>query len=376
MTCPSQLERARALAVGADAALIAHHAECAACRDEWQRLVRAIELARELPVELPAPATVEQARTAILARADRPAAPARRSRTWIAAGCALAAAAAVLVIARPSPPAAHGAVHGSGMFELASGPPDEIVRLHDGTIDVAVTPLGAGERFRVIVGASEVEVRGTAFTVTAAADRLIAVAVAHGRVEVRPEAGATTILEAGQSWHGETLAREEPAPPPIDAPPPPAPQPPVHRPAHARVIAAAPVQPAAPAPAAVRGAEETAYDAAWDALRAGKFHDAAAAFARTAALAPAGPLAGDARYWRAVALAREPRPSDAIAAFREVVDEDPGNPHRGEASAMLGWLLVDAHQLAEAGERFRAAADDPRADVRASAKSGLAAIAR
>jgi hypothetical protein len=49
---------------------------------------------------------------------------------------------------------------------------------------------------------------------------------------------------------------------------------------------------------------------------------------------------------------------------------------RGEASAILGWLLVDAHRPREAEALFRAAAADPHANVRASARDGLDAIAR
>ena len=74
-------------------------------------------------------------------------------------------------------------------WELSSRSPDEVVRLYDGTIDVAVTPLGSGERFRVVVGASEIEVRGTAFRVVARAGELLSVTVTRGTVEVRPAGG-------------------------------------------------------------------------------------------------------------------------------------------------------------------------------------------
>jgi len=122
-------------------------------------------------------------------------------------------------------------------------------------------------------------------------------------------------------------------------------------------------------------AEETAYNDAWDALRANDFRKAAAGFARVVALSPAGPLADDAAYWRAVSLARAARGSEAIAAFRELLDEYPSSPRAGEASAMLGWLLVDANELVEAERRFRAAANDASESVRASARSGLDALA-
>src|SRR5204862_7461014 len=95
----------------------------------------------------------------------------------------------------------------------------------------------AGERFRVRVGAAEVEVRGTAFAVTAADDHLVAVRVEHGRVEVRPDAGAATMLSGGEAWGAELTM-----PGPTDAPAPaPAPGPGAPRGHHDATAAPAPV---------------------------------------------------------------------------------------------------------------------------------------
>src|SRR5205809_310350 len=57
---------------------------------------------------------------------------------------------------------------GNARFFRAQPPPDEIVRLDDGRIELDVNPLAAGERFRVVTDAGEVEVRGTIFEVLAA----------------------------------------------------------------------------------------------------------------------------------------------------------------------------------------------------------------
>ena len=353
-------------------------------------LQRAIELARELPAEIPARAHREEIRTALLARADVPRAAPRRSHRYAVA--ALGAAAAVVVgylathpaepaadaadVAVAPAPRAHGHVHPHAAAVLGTGAPspDEVVQLRDGTIDVEVDPLGPGERFRVLVGASEIEVRGTAFTVVADHDALVDVHVAHGRVEVRPAGAAMTVLGAGAAWHAPPITA--PAAPQVSATaapvhhdvPPRAVAAPVNHDVPPRAVAK-PVPP--PAPLAL---DQLAYNDAWSALRAHRFHDAAAAFARALAVAPEGPLADDARYWHAVALAREPRPADAITAFRELLDEHPGSGHHGEASAMLGWLLVDARQLGEARTRFEAATTDASDDVRASARAGLAAL--
>ena len=82
----------------------------------------------------------------------------------------------------------------------SSTSPDEIVTLYEGVIDVEVTPLQAGERFRVVTADTEVEVRGTAFEVTARFGHVIGVSVRHGLVEVRPIGGAIAMVGAGQSW--------------------------------------------------------------------------------------------------------------------------------------------------------------------------------
>ena len=57
---------------------------------------------------------------------------------------------------------------GNARFVRAQPPPDEIVRLDDGRIELDVIPLAAGERFRVVTDNGEVEVRGTSFEVLAA----------------------------------------------------------------------------------------------------------------------------------------------------------------------------------------------------------------
>jgi TolA-binding protein len=385
MKCPSELELARG-----DEPALAHVAACSSCRAEHAAQRAAIELARELPAPIPSAAHREELRTALLARAELapPAAPRSYARYAVAAAAASAALAVFAFHDRGQPFAVpelpaiviHGTIHPhpDARFELLTASPDEQVALHDGTIDVEVSPLHAPERFRVHVGASDVEVRGTAFTVIASHDHLLSVTVAHGRVEVRPEFGDAILLTANQSWSAPVAAAVTIRDPQTaNREPQTANVKPLatHR-SPLAVIAGAPAAAPDPRPQPQPSPESIAYNEAWTALRAQRFHAAAAAFARALALAPEGPLADDARYWHAVALAREPRPLDAILAFRELLDEHAGGAHRGEASAMLGWLLVDAKQLAEARTRFTTAADDADGSVRASAVSGLEALRR
>ncbi|HEY6038391.1 MAG TPA: FecR domain-containing protein [Kofleriaceae bacterium] len=335
-------------------------------------LEAALAAMRDVPVDVPCAAHREEVRTALLARALPPAQA--RSRRWLAVPLAAAAAALVAVIAWP-PPALHavalpvlpplparGHVHPlpGAVFTAASHVPDEIVTLHDGTIHLDVDPLRAGERFRVVIGKSEIEVRGTAFEVTANHDRLVDVHVLHGRVEVRPEGRATIVLVAGGDWTDAPVALPvAPAPvaPPVSSPPRPQ-------------LRAASLPPRVVLPST----DQVAYNDAWTALRDSQFELAAADFAKALASAPAGALADDARFWHAVALARGHAAGPAIYAFRELVDQHPGSIHAGEASAMLGWLLVDAKRLDEARERFTAAINDPSSKVRASAQAGIDAL--
>jgi TolA-binding protein len=121
---------------------------------------------------------------------------------------------------------------------------------------------------------------------------------------------------------------------------------------------------------------ERSYDQAWAALRANDFDRAAGGFARVVLLAPDGPLVEDASFWRAVALARGQRGAEARSAFRDFLDAFRSSPHAGEASAMLGWLLIDVRSYDEAAQRFSVAAHDTNPAVRRSARAGLDALAR
>lgn len=439
MTCPSELELSRAITTCGDPQaasqadhetdheIRAHLAACAACRATWDSTRALIDLARELPVELPPQARREEVRTAVLAGA---ASVTRRPvrRVWLApviAGAAAAGAIAYLAIPHGSPPPplvgtlspparhGHGVVHphpGASYLASPAGP-DEIVRLTDGVVDIEVEPLAPGERFRVVVGGAEIEVRGTAFTVAASAEHLTGVSVARGRVDVRPEAGAPAVLVTGQSWHVALVTAVEPAPP-VTAPQPPQsriapvprraamsgppPSPRAASPIAARAAtlaaphnaeprvatepapdgAAAKPETAKPETTAARNSEELSYDQAWEALRANNFTRAASGFSRVVLLAPDSALVEDASFWRAVALARGKRSAEALAAFRDFLDAYPRSARAGEASAMLGWILIDARAYDEAERRFRAAAEDGNPAVRTSATAGLAALAR
>ncbi len=377
--CPDEAALSRALTSAPDDALARHLRTCATCQPTWAAWERAIALARTLPTHVPPAARREELRVALLASAGAAPVTAGRRTAWLGSVAVLAAVAVValwLGHRRHEPPTARS--HASlspavgTRYAVVTPRPRETVRLWEGTLALEVDPLGPGERFVVEVGDGEVEVRGTKFTVIARADRLVRVEVSRGRVEVRPRGATLVVLETGQSWTApvERARANEPA---ARALPPPAPQ--VRGPVRRVAQRASMDVEHATEPMQRQAQQEAQYDDAWDALRAHDYKKAADGFERVLRDAPSAPLADEAAFWRATALARGDDSQAALSAFRQMLDAYPRSPRRGEASTILGWLLIAAHAPNEAADRFRAAIDDAHADVRASAREGLETVA-
>jgi TolA-binding protein len=392
--CPSEEELSVALGLDGDVRVARHVEGCASCRAMQASLREAIDHARQLPPGLPDPSRRDEVRASLLARgaADpiypklpEPPRMGRRREAW-RLGFAAAAVAVVALAMRAGPPPprrSHVSVRaGVGARYELSPPPWETVRLWEGTIDLEVDPLGLHDRVRVQVGDGEVEVRGTRFQVEAREDRLFSVTVAHGRVEVRPSGAAPTVLGAGGAWRAPAAAALPvpaalapsltPSPPPVVGETSPAPTPKTPSPVRREATRAEAGVERALRPTA----QEQLYDDAWDALRARRFDDAAQGFARVVGASRGGALAGEASFWRATSLARGGHPQEAVSAFRGFVTGYPRSPRSGEASTILGWLLVDQQRADEAAPLFRGAIDDPDPNVRKSARDGLAALER
>jgi hypothetical protein len=228
--CPAPEELSRALAQGAAAGLVEHLASCSRCSDEWDGALRLRALVRALPASTPTRSRAAEVRNRLVAEGVAVRGRAHAASVGVAALAALAAAAAVALafgLRRPAPapdgPGArrHGVVTATpgARYALSSAAPDEVVLLEAGTIHVEVSPLGAGERFRVRTADGEVEVRGTAFDVAVADGHLDAVTVEHGRVEVRGAGITVATLAAGEGWHSVPRTTSvAPAPTPDDAP--------------------------------------------------------------------------------------------------------------------------------------------------------------
>jgi hypothetical protein len=445
LRCPAELERAQAFSqaneeAGGDGdvpprgAWAAHLASCGRCRAEWEQTAAVIALARQRVVAPPSRAQLEQIRTAILASSPPPPRREVQRKRWTRAVVALASVAALATLAvhtRRPDERTHVAIvhpHDGAHFAQVAQAPEELVRLRDGTLDVDVVALRSGERFRLVAGSDLIEADGASFEVTASADRLVAVHVVHGHVELRRAGAAPLWLPAAAGWRvGGPSAGPAPAPSiatsvsveavpvagdrlsvaaalpaesavavvrralaghlvreparkvplAVTASPPAAGDgaPTVEELPSPTAPTATPALPADRVPAAAPpDPQEAAFVVGWEAMRRGDFERAAAAFAGAVAVSPWGPLAPDGSYWHAVALARLHRTSDAVTAFREFLVNFPDSPRSGRASAMLGWMLVDTRELEEARRRFEAASLDPSVELRRSARQGLESL--
>jgi TolA-binding protein len=131
---------------------------------------------------------------------------------------------------------------------------------------------------------------------------------------------------------------------------------------------------AAAAPTRAKRPIEVLFERGWAELAAGDTRAAAGAFEQAIQAAPDDPLAEDAWFWRASALARA-KDAAAARALDAFLARYPRSPRAGEASAMLGWLVID-RDLDRAEALFRAAAKDRVPAVRTSGDKGLAAVAQ
>jgi len=117
---------------------------------------------------------------------------------------------------------------------------------------------------------------------------------------------------------------------------------------------------------------EVAFARGWSSLRAEDFNTAADWFAR-AASSQQGALVQDALFWQGVALDRAGRFATARQVLTDFLSRYPESDRTGEASVMLGWLLVRSDELRAARAHFERALEDPAERVRNSAQAGLAA---
>jgi tetratricopeptide (TPR) repeat protein len=124
-----------------------------------------------------------------------------------------------------------------------------------------------------------------------------------------------------------------------------------------------------------RGTEsdlEISFARGWSALRTSDFDRAAAEFAR-AGSGPRNALTEDAVFWRGVALDRAGRFAPARTVLEAFLARYPDSERKGEASVILGWLLIRSEDFGEARGYFERSLLDPAEPVRRSARSGFVA---
>ncbi|MCP4602893.1 MAG: tetratricopeptide repeat protein [Proteobacteria bacterium] len=404
--CPLPRELSREISLGPSRNTRMHLAECESCSATWASAKHVIELGRQLPDGQPTTLRKENTRSAILSLAAKKSRPLARSKTpsfWIAAAAAAIALSTVaffvmrsrLDVSNPAAqpaPEYHATLHKSGEATFShtissSNTQDEIVRLKAGKVTVNVSPLKQGERFRVITGDAEIEVRGTSFEVSVEGDSLVSVQVLSGRVEVRPKNGLHKLLGPDERWdrpeeklpQPEILKEQAPLVADEDHMLEEAaekevasnrykPTPREHRKRDKKQ------DPIPPEPDEEPQAREYAFEQGWAALRHGQSQIAAQHFERAMEVAGDGELAEDASFWRAVAYARAGMNTRATETLYYYLDRYPTSPRAGEASTMLGWKLFKAGNLDKAKELFEAAQNDQVARVRESANKGLKAI--
>jgi hypothetical protein len=433
-TCPTDAQFAQALSNGDGARFKDHFAICDTCCRHWEEQQEIREILRcsernTLEAEVVVAMRANLLEEALLASEQK------ASRSACLRPIALTTVAAVAIFGlvtlfysfvfqksmnfHSAMPArmAKGAVYGDSACDFVHlhNDPDEIVRLKDGAITVNVDKLNPDERFRVITGDAEVEVRGTAFDVVAKDDALVSVKVHSGRVDVRVGGRPIHHLAAGDTWERtDTTPVAEPPEPQIEAvsPPehlrtdttpaaePPEPRleavsPPEHlKPANRPSVSAAPRHGAvAPTPKTERRARglalsnhkdasampstvlkrspaEAMFIKGWDAFKRGAFRRAVKRFEEALVLEGHHTIAQDASFWRAAALAKANDTVSARAALKDFLQEFPASPRVKEASVILGWNVLESDPRA-AKEYFERGKDAVDPKIRKSAAKGL-----
>jgi TolA-binding protein len=225
---------------------------------------------------------------------------------------------------------------------------EEVVRLESGTLELDVGPAPPGRRFRILTDDAVVESAESRLSVEAEGNMLVAVRVFAGYAEVRAR-GVHASLRAGDEWvhEGPPAAAES-----------------------------AVVVPSPPSTGAGRAPRPASFERAWRLLNAGRAAEAADAFRDVEAQSRGDAIAEDALFWCGVSLERAGKPADARAVLLRFTSRFPHSERSGEASAMLGWILLEAGDTDEARRAFERAENDKVDRVRASARSGLARLGR
>ena len=322
-TCPRFVQIGRLASPEDVPELRLHLEQCLYCQSQWSATKSLIESMRQLPVKAPEVARRQQTRNAlVLAAAES---QRRRFSPW----WVKAAVYAVVVLCAAGVFAAVGTIALPWLQKQRVRTPAAALRDRDGPR--ATTSLEPTAKIETVAQAGAASPASSKPSATASA-----------------ESWASRIPIMEESPRHQTTAR---------------------RARGALALASRPTSSLnsnhLPSPA------ELAFSEGWQAFRSGDYPGAIAGMRRALRAAPTSALAEDARYWEAVALARQGSVAQSRAVMEDFLRHFPGSPRAGEVSAMLGWFLVEAHDWAAAERRFRAAESDRAPAVRESAEKGL-----
>jgi len=353
--------------------LTEHSTHCVACRDFIAEVQQVRESVREIPERELSEQRCNRIRNNLVATASsqrknvagttagRSLAP----RWAMAAAFALIVGTSALTVFKKNPAVrAHSEVANAAEVTLVDSAightlqpgPNEVYELVQGLAEFSVKHLAPHQRYRVLVGDDQVEVRGTRFQVTAQQRLLQSVRVFEGQVQVT-RAGQSVLLEAGQKWVRELTTAESTNPIP--------PQTHVDT-EHSNTSAppqSTPRAPSSPVTGFAPNANlfDVAFKAALTRLRSG---DAAGALADLDTLLNAQSIdAGrraDVLYWSAVASHRNGNDRVAEKRLRQFLGAQPTGWYAPDAALMLGEILVVSGQPRLAKPWLKRAAESGR----------------
>jgi hypothetical protein len=250
--------------------------------------------------------------------------------------------------------------------------PNEVYELVQGQAEFNVRRLVGDQRFRVLVGDDQVEVRGTKFRVVAGQRHLESVQVFEGRVQVSAS-GRSLMLDAGQDWVAEATVTKVAAS--------------ASAPTENRVADAGLFQGHTPPTMAASSSNPSAtksrndlYDVAFSAalakLRAGDSTGAVTDFdiLLSSANVDAG-RKGDVLYWSAVAYHRSAKDAVAEQRLRQMLAFQSGW-HTPDAALLLGEILLARGMGEQARPWLTRAAQSGRPNTSTKANTLLAKLKR
>ncbi len=181
------------------------------------------DLAKELPFERPTAARRDAIRSSLLVEAAESARPDATARRWpiaagFAAGALAAAAIAVLVMRKPTPvieranlaqvTASSEGVRIDHQIVATEQGSDEIVRIRQGTIALAIPAQRRGDRMIVKTTTADVEGEAGELEVTVANEQLQSVRVKSGTARIVVIGQTPVILSAGQVWRASVITAD------------------------------------------------------------------------------------------------------------------------------------------------------------------------